>query len=318
MKKQIYARIILVIAAAMVLSAGCQSRETAEMEAKTEETGEKEDKTEEKKKVDLKKLEKANRLSVVAEEYRTVKETITLYDLDGNTVMKEASGELYYDTYDDKEVNLWIGQNEVSIALAGELGYQKQADETVNFVLYPRKEQRKVNEEKMISKENKSVLFQISKEGKEEIVSKGYNEEGDIKVTTSIDLSKTTEEIKKDIGADSGEAEYEYLVDPDTNLVQKITIYYTPIDGEQVVNTQITFAYGEETPVTEYMEQFESVTGKTKEITCIVLPETKEEEKYTAEIPDGFDVAAAVEEGEAVERIGDVIYLRKDTSQTEF
>lgn len=318
MKKQIYAGIILVIAAAMVLSAGCQSRETAEMEAKTEETGEKEEKTEEKKKVDLKKLEKANRLSVVAEEHRTVKETITLYDLDGNTVMKEARGELYYDTYDDKEVNLWIGQNEVSIALAGELGYQKQADETVNFVLYPRKEQRKVNEEKMISKENKSVLFQISKEGKEEIVSKGYNEEGDIKVTTSIDLSKTTEEIKKDIGADSGEAEYEYLVDPDTNLVQKITIYYTPIDGEQVVNTQITFAYGEETPVTEYMEQFESVTDKTKEITCIVLPETKEEEKYTAEIPDGFDVAAAVEEGEAVERIGDVIYLRKDTSQTEF
>lgn len=314
MKKQMYAGMIAVTAAAMVLSAGCQSRKTVETEVKTERIEE----TEKKKEVDLKKLEKANRMTVVAEEYKTVKETITLYDLDGITVMNDAGGELYYDTYDEKEVNLWVGQNGVNIALAGEFGYQKQEDGAVNFVLYPRKEQRKANAEEMISKENKSELFQISKEGKEEIVSKEYNEDGDIKVITSIDLSKTTEAIKNDIGADSGEAEYEYLFDSDTNLLQKITIYYTPIDGERVTNTQLTFAYGEETPVEEYMEQFKTETGKTKEITCIVLPETKEEEKYSVEVPDGIAVTAAVEEGEAVERIGDVIYLRKDTSQTKF
>lgn len=314
MKKQMYAGMIAVTAAAMVLSAGCQSRKTVETEVKTEGIAE----TEKKKEVDLKKLEKANRMTVVAEEYKTVKETITLYDLDGITVMNDAGGELYYDTYDEKEVNLWVGQNGVNIALAGEFGYQKQADGAVNFVLYPRKEQRKANAEEMISKENKSELFQISKEGKEEIVSKEYNEDGDIKVITSIDLSKTTEAIKNDIGADSGEAEYEYLFDSDTNLLQKITIYHTPIDGERVTNTQLTFAYGEETPVEEYMEQFKTETGKTKEITCIVLPETKEEEKYSVEVPDGIAVTAAVEEGEAVERIGDVIYLRKDTSQTKF
>lgn len=314
MKRQMYAGMIAVTAAAMVLSVGCQSRKTAETEIKTEKVEE----TEKKKEVDLKKLEKANRMTVVAEEYKTVKETITLYDLDGTTVMNDAGGELYYETYDEREVNLWVGQNGVSIALAEDFGYQKKADGAVNFVLYPRKEQRKANAEEMISKENKSELFQISKEGKEEIISKEYNEEGDIKVITSIDLSKTTEEIKNDIGADSGEAEYEYLFDPDTNLLQKITIYYTPVDGERVTNTQLTFAYGEETPVEEYMEQFKTETGKTKEITCIVLPGTKEEEKYSVEVPDGIAVTAAAEEGETVERIGDVIYLRKDTSQTEF
>ena len=177
----------------------------------------------------------------------------------------------------------------------GEYSYRKSVDGTVCVIIYPHKEQREELEAWMLTGDKKKGTFQISKEEKEEVLSNAYDQYGNIKVVTSIDLSKASEQEQREIGAENGEAEYEYIFEPESGMLQKVTVYYTPIDGEKILNAEKVYTYGEETKAAELLKEFES--EEDREDTAL-LDYTKKEEKYTAVVPAGIPVRIALNDGE--------------------
>lgn len=283
---------ILGMAAIITLSEGCRNSAKMDESPKTQ----KQEKTEEKTKADLKTLQKVNRMDLIAEEYQTVKEETKIYSEDGSNILEENSGVRYYDTYEDEDVNLWEDSGGDRTVSMGEYSYRKSADGAVCVIIYPHKEQREELEAWMLTGDKKKGLFQISKEEKEEVLSNAYDQDDNIKVVTSIDLSKASEQEQREMGAENGEAEYEYIFEPESGMLQRVSVYYTPIDGEKILNAEKVYTYGEETKAAELLKEFES--EEDREITCIIDPGTKEEEKYMAVVPAGIPVRIALNDGE--------------------
>lgn len=294
----------LIMAAAAV--SGCGKSEDIKDQTQ-EEKKEPAEKTEE---VNVKELGKINRMDVVFNEKKTVKIEKTFYGTDGISVLPELSGTLYCDTYDGQEVNLWTDQNGESRMFLHGYEYGRDSDGGLGIKIYPLEKQRKENEDGLLMSENQNELFQISKKGKEEVTAAEYNEKGEIKVSTVIDLAKSDKETQESMGADSGEAEKEYIFDPDTKFLISAEIYYTPIDGKRLITSRFLYTYGEKSDIPEFMEPFEH--KKMRKITCIAYPDTKSEEEYEASVPAGIDVMIAVSEDEKLydDKEGEKIHKR--------